>query len=818
LHKPLHAHYLMRVIAGYLFAVLFTCVHSISYAQAPSSTLVGKVYSDKGLVDDATVVLLNYSDSAVVKSTLSNKSGIFIFSNINKGKYLVFITKLNYLKSYSGPYQVEGGKSRDIGFLSIKHAPTQLGGVVITGRKDFVEVKKDKSILNVEQNIMASGASLYDILSTSPGVKIVNDEVLYHGGQKALIAINGKPVLLSGEELINFLKNYQGSGIGRIELIDNAGAKYGSTGSGGMINIILKEKKSEGSNLSFTESAAYGDKYKFNSGVNYNLRTEKLNLFASYNYSNNSIPHTITTDRFIDNGFGSNHFSLNYDADVKTSNHNFGLGADYELTPRQTIGFLVNGFYNSADIDKRNTTYISTNGLRDSSIKSLSIIDRNIYNFNYNLNYKIDLDKAGKSVLSADADYSDYRRKSQENLQNDFFNAAGQNEYKPVFYSDNSPSHIKIKSANIDFSQALSKSSRLNLGAKSSQVNNDNQIEFDTLRNGSYVTLPSLTDHFVYNERVDAGYLEFEGKFNKTNLTVSIRGERTHFTAESVNPSRHADSSYFGLFPNAQLSQQIDKNNLLTLSYSRTIGRPNYQALNPFVSYVDKFYSTKGNPFLRPDFINTYRISDFIADKYRVSLSAIITDNYYQTIFDQNNTTGAYVTTTANLGTRYQYMIEFSLPFDLTRWWHVDAQLDASHERYVYKNYNVPGKSTNNANINITQNFKMTSKLTAQLINEYQSPTYFVISQYRYLAWTNVGLRYAILNNKGAIRLAVSDVFNSNFNKYTTTFNGFDIFSRDKVGSRFVTATFTYHFGSTPARAKTKTTEEQKRLNGSAEN
>jgi len=808
----------MRILSGSFFAVLFMCACSVSYAQTSSSALVGKVYSDKGLVDEATVVLLNYSDSSVVKSTISNKLGIFLFSNINKGKYLVFITKLNFIKSYSGPYEVAEGKSRDIGFISIKQSPTQLGEVVIAGRKDFVEVKKDKSVLNVEQNIMASGASLYDILSTSPGVKIVNDEVLYHGGQKALIAINDKPVLLSGEELTNFLKNYQGSSISQIELIDNAGAKYGSTGSGGMINVILKEKKSRGSNVSFTESAAYGDKYKFNSGINYNLRTEKLNLFASYNYSNSSIPHTIKTNRFVDNSFGWNYFSLNYDADVKTRNHNFSVGADYELTSRQTIGFLVNGFYNKANIDKRNTTFISTNGSRDSSIKSLSIIDRNLNNVNYNLNYKIDLDKAGKSVLSADADYTDYRRKSQENLRNDFFNAAGQNENDPIFYRDNSPSHITIKSANIDFSQALSKNTRLNLGAKSSRVNNDNQIDFDTLKNGHYVVDSARSDHFVYTERIDAAYLELESKLgSNTNLTMSVRGEHTHFTAESVNPARHADSSYFSLFPNVQLSHQIDKSNLLTLSYSRTIGRPNYQDLNPFVSYVDQFYSSTGNPFLRPDFINTYRISDFIADKYRVSLSTIITNNYYQIIFDQK-ATGQYFTTKANLGTRYQYMIEFNLPFDLTSWWHVDAQLDASHERYSYKNYAVPDKTTNNFNINVTQNFKLTSKLSAQLINEYQSPTYYVISQYQYLAWTNVGLRYSILKDKGAIRLAVSDVFNSYFNKYTTTFNGMNIFSRDKIGSRFVTATFTYHFGTTPARTKIKTTEEQKRLNGSAEN
>jgi iron complex outermembrane receptor protein len=804
----------MRIVSGCFFAVLFVCAFTKLNAQTPASALVGKVYSDKGLVEEATVVLLNYPDSSVVKSTLSNKSGIFFFSDIHKGKYLLYVTKLNFIKSYSGPYEVEEGKSRDIGFVSIMQSPVQLGGVVIAGRKDFVEIKKDKSVLNVEQNIMASGASLYDILNTSPGVKIVNDEVLYHGGQKALIAINGKPVLLTGEELTNFLKNYQGSNISQVELIDNAGAKYGSTGSGGMINVILKQKKSQGSNVSLTESAAYGDKYKFNSGINYNLRTEKLNLFASYNYSNNSVPHTIRTNRLLEN----NYFSLNYDADVKTSNHNFSVGADYDITRRQTIGFLINGFYNNADIDKRNTTYINTNGLRDSSIKSLSMIDRHLYNLNYNLNYKVELDKQGESVLSADADYSDYHRKSRESLRNDFFNAAGQNENDPIFYNDNSPSHITIKSANIDFSQQIAKDTRLNLGWKESQVNSDNQIVFAQLRSDAVINIPQLTDHFLYTERIDAGYFEFEGKFNKTNLTASLRGERTYFTAESLNPFRHADSSYFSLFPNVQLSQQIDKSNLLTLSYSRTIGRPNYQDLNPFVSYVDNFYSNTGNPFLRPEFVNTYRLSDFIADKYRVSFSTIITSNYYQTIFDQYPS-GSYVTTKANLGTRYQYMIEFNLPFDLTSWWHVDAQIDASHERYVYnKNYNVPGKSTNNANFNVAQNFKITSKLSAQLVNVYQSPTYFVISQYQYLAWTNVGLRYAVLNNKGAIRLAISDLFNSYFNKYTTTFNGLDIFSRDKVGSRFVIATFTFHFGSTPARTKTKTTEEQKRLNGNAEN
>ena len=124
----------MRILAGCLLTIWITCAYSITFAQSPSSALVGKVYSDKGLVDEATIVLLNYPDSSVVKSTLSNKSGIFFFGNISKGKYLIFVTKLKYIKSYFGSYEVEEGKSRDIGFISIKQSPRQLNEVVIAGK------------------------------------------------------------------------------------------------------------------------------------------------------------------------------------------------------------------------------------------------------------------------------------------------------------------------------------------------------------------------------------------------------------------------------------------------------------------------------------------------------------------------------------------------------------------------------------------------------------------------------------------------------------------------------------------------------------
>jgi len=74
-----------------------------------------------------------------------------------------------------------------------------------------------------------------------------------------------------------------------------------------------------------------------------------------------------------------------------------------------------------ASLSIKEVTVVSTNGLRDSSINTQSAINRHINNISYNLNYSASLDKAGNSAITADADYSNYQRRSAENLQNEFF-------------------------------------------------------------------------------------------------------------------------------------------------------------------------------------------------------------------------------------------------------------------------------------------------------------------------------------------------------------------------------------------------------------
>ncbi|HVV54355.1 MAG TPA: outer membrane beta-barrel protein [Mucilaginibacter sp.] len=809
----------MKLIAGCILTLLFAVAFNFAFAQAPASAIHGVVQTDSATpADAATVVLIKSADSSVVRSTISGNDGSFNFTPIPAGSYLVFITKLNYTHLYAGPFEVLKNQNLDAGDITIKAGATQLNEVRITGKKDFVEVHPDKTVLNVEQNMVASGSSLYDVLVTAPGVKIVDDEILYRGGQKALIAINGKPVLLTGDELINLLKNYQSSNVSQIELIDNPGSRYDASAGGGMINIILKKNKNEGSSASVSQSAAVGQDYKLSTNLGFALRTEKLNLFASYGFQDSKSPHTIYNNRNVAIGSQLYNFNLDYEADIKSLDNNFNVGADYQISKRQTIGFLVNGFFNDITIGKKNNTVISTNGDRDSSINTFSDIKRNLDNLNYNLNYKAELDKAGNSVLSADANYSDYRRHSNEMLHNDFFDNNGQPENNSLYYMDSSPSHITIKAANIDFTQAIAKTTHFDAGIKASRVNSDNQIEFEQQISGAFMPVPDLTDRFIYKENIDAAYAGFESKFNKTSISVKLRDERTSTSIFSANPGKQTDSSYNDIFPNIQLSQQAGKNNLLTIFYKRNINRPNYQDMNPFVGYVDQFYYSTGNPFLKPSYINTWQVSDMFMSRYLAALSMVVTNDYFNTIFEQDNLTKVYTNIKANLGTRYQYILRFDIPVDIAPWWNVDADLSLLHEKYDYTLDAGRQVQTNSANIYLTQTFQITPKLSAQIYNAYESKVYYDISDYQPLYYVNAGLSYSFMQNRGSIKLAASDIFNTFYNQYYTDFSNLNIEAKDKLGSRFITATFIYRFGSALTRGRTNTSEEQKRLSGNGEN
>lgn len=805
----------MKFLVGCFLTALLASICCCSFAQT-GYAIEGKISTDNALsADGTTVTLLRYPDSTVVKSTICTQSGDFGFDNVKPGSYIILAHKIGYQRFYTSRYNIVN-ENVDIEDIQLRAASNQLNEVIVTDKRDYIEVRPDKTVLNVDKSILASGNSVFDILSTAPGVRIVDNQVLLKGGQKALIAVNGKTIgQLNDEQLSDLLKSYQSSMISQIELIENPSAKYDAAGGGGVINIILKKSKDTGFKATLTESAAYGQDYKFNNSLNLNYRTEKLNFFGTYSFTDNKTPRLLDIGRTI----GETKLNENYNSTTHLKNSSFNIGADYNIGAKQTLGVLFYGYHNRAGIDKSNTTSISNAGTLDSSIITSSHIDRGITNLNYNFNYKGSFGKADNTTLSADFDYSTYDRGSTELLENTFFDAGGQPYQAPMWYINNSPSHITVRSEKVDFNQALSKTGTLSLGIKNNQVNSDNLVNFSGSTDAiNYKPVISLTDHFIYNEAINAGYVNYNDKFNNTSLAVGLRAEQTRSFSESLNPNKTVNRSYFNFFPNLAITQEIGKDNSFTVNYERRIMRPNYQDLNPFVAYIDEYSYSTGNTFLKPEYINTFEVSDIYKSKYKLTLGMTVTQDFFVPVFQQNDSTKVFTTTTSNIGTRYEYSLEFTLPIDVTKWWDLSLYLYGGYDRVVYNSSSLR-VNTSDFTVQATQDFTIAKGLRLEVYGSWESPTYYGIKQYNSQWESRAGISQAILNNNGTIRLAVSDIFNSDEYKYNSHYMNLDLTGREKAGSRFVTATFIYHFGNQSVKGAAKrvggNVDEQNRLKGS---
>src|SRR6185295_14680936 len=161
-----------------------------------------------------------------------------------------------------------------------------LQGVTVTSEKPMVEVKADKTIVNVEGTMNAVGNDAMELLRKSPGVTVDKDDNINLAGKNGVqIYIDGKPSPLTGTDLTSYLKSMQSAQIESIEIITNPSAKYEAAGNAGIINIRLKKNKAFGTNGSVSAGFNQGVYPKYNAGFSLNYRNNKFNIFGNYNYN-----------------------------------------------------------------------------------------------------------------------------------------------------------------------------------------------------------------------------------------------------------------------------------------------------------------------------------------------------------------------------------------------------------------------------------------------------------------------------------------------------------------------------------------------------
>jgi outer membrane receptor protein involved in Fe transport len=803
----------------FLLGAFLLLISTYLFGQQNTSTItITVLFETHKPAEGVTGLLLKSSDSSIYKTTTTNTKGIILFKNIEAGNYLILLKQIGYKKSLIRSFQISSNQNLTLDTVILNKSNEILKEVTITSKRPYVEIQPGKVTLNVQNSIASEGNSAYEILQQSPGVKVDGSTISVIGRQAALVTINGKATGISGEDLASLLKGMQSNSIEKIELITGGSAKYDASGAG-IVNIVLKKDKALGFNGSISLNAGYGAYYKSNFGITFNDREKKFNIFGNYNLTNNLTFHDFWQNNFINQNNTNSEFESYYHAKTKNQSNSFSFGADYFLTPKHTIGFLINGLITADDISKYNDLKIKTQQSIDSTLIANSNVNRYISQLTYNLNYIGKLNDKGM-LLTADFNYSNYNRASKEYIYNKFFNSEGLN-YRPDSLLQNlTPSNINIWIAKADFSTPLSKNTKFETGIKFSYVNSDNNITFGPKVNDVYKTDYNYSGGFIYKENINATYLNLENTIGKFQTTTGLRIEQSSLSKDFTTTYTTQRENFIDLFPQFLITYPANENNSFSISYNRTISRPKYPDLNPFRRFSNLYFYFIGNPELKPEYSHNIEITYSYKQAFSTTFySNIINDAFEFPFYSLNNTTEVLITTVPNLGNVYNNGFRFNGNFNLTKWWSSNIDLDASYQRYVvYPQNGNLNKGTQDFIITGTQNLTLSKTMVAEIYGFYESPTFYGLKKFQSSYYLNATLSKKLFNNLGSLKLNVSDIFNTKRDRYAVNYQNINFTHVDKVESQIVKLSFSYKFGKSTVKASKRhdsgNQEELKRILG----
>ena len=113
-----------------------------------------------------------------------------------------------------------------------------LNAVVVKSKRPVIRQTAEKLIVDLENSEMIN-TSLKDVMRKIPGVLVTNNGISIAGNRGVRILINGKST--DYMDIQTLLRDLPADNISKIEVIEQPGAEYEASGSGALINIILKK-------------------------------------------------------------------------------------------------------------------------------------------------------------------------------------------------------------------------------------------------------------------------------------------------------------------------------------------------------------------------------------------------------------------------------------------------------------------------------------------------------------------------------------------------------------------------------------------------
>ena len=781
---------------------VFISLLTILSIQAQTKTSVGGIVLDatnQQPIEFAAVTITLQNDSSIITGAITDAEGKFKLADLNPGKYSLHYNFIGY-KDQSKDIELKGDQPFvPAGKVMMEVDATDLNTVNVTAEKAYFQSSIDKKVYNIDKDIVASSGSASDALQTIPSVVIdIDGNISLRGNEGVRIFIDGKPSGIVGSNMNAILEQIPASSIESIEVVTNPSARYDAEGNSGIINIVLKKNKKSG--LNGNVSAGISTSPKVDVGASLNFRNQKLNFYSNYGYTHD------------DRGGYSTNFRKTFDTDTisyfnsdGTNNsishmHMLRAGVDLYLDPKTTLGFSGSATANGVERDDiYDYSFLDLDSILTSTSYRTSTSINTGLNFSVGSSYRHTFENP-KHLLSAEGYFSKGAGETNDEYDEQFYDPLHIALGDPVLQNVTKPSDNTDASLQSDYVHPFKNGNQFETGIKYTLEIKDNSIEsesFDPVLD-QFTSDDSINNHFVYNENVVAAYLIWNSSIKKFGYQIGLRAEQTYTHSELLTTDESFRDDYFGLFPSAHIVYKFNPETELGASYSRRIDRPNSWFLNPFLDYSDPYSFRIGNPFLEPEYENSYEIS-FTKDFKKHSLSASVYFN--QTLNEISPYTvvtpeGISYMTFQNYNHEQKYGVELVGKNEFYKWWNMTSSINFNQT--LLDAQNLEAGLTNSQftyNVRVMSFFQVLKSTAFQLTFSYNTPWTFAQGESEPVYFLDAGLKSDFFQNKLSVSLAMSDVFNTRvWEGHSAGINFYSDYSR-KRESQIGSLKLTYKFG-----------------------
>ena len=330
---------------------------------------------------------------------------------------------------------------------------------------------------------------------------------------------------------------------------------------------------------------------------------------------------------------------------------NDGLGAnlslDYKLSEKSKIGVIYDFGIGHVNMNIDNSSLYKTGQITDSLLTTYAEHRYKIPSHTLSVYYDLKLDSLGKALSLS----GNYFSNVQENKIN--FKTLNNTSLQSMPIRSYSKIDYNIWSGQADLMLPY-KWLNIESGAKYTVFKNTSDIQYLNFLNDNYVIDPHNSNLFDYDEQNIAGYISLNRNFNdKWSAKASLLYEYSIIEGFMPSTNLKTKNNYGKLFPSIYVAYTPDRENTISLNYSKRINRPSFRALNPYRWYSNTYSYSEGNPLLQPSYNDNVELGYSYMNKLSFTLynqfgkgnygQVVTFDNGYKIVsylnyYNENNT------------------------------------------------------------------------------------------------------------------------------------------------------------------------------------